>query len=46
MAHHDTNDNKKMDFITDDPSFSDADYPYFTPQGKAVIDKDKITEGK
>lgn len=42
MNHRDTNGNQSYDFITDGPQFADADWPYFTPKGKAVIDPAKI----
>lgn len=44
MTHRDTNDNQTFDFAPDGPAFADADYPYFTPKGEAVIDKAKMTE--
>lgn len=42
MNHRDTNGNKEYDFVTDGPSFADADWPYFTPKGKAVVDMAKF----
>lgn len=43
MNHRDTNDNKQYDFFTGEAEFADADWPYFTPKGKPVIDPAKIT---
>lgn len=42
MNHRDSNGNKTYDFVTKGASFADADWPYFTPKGRPVIDPDIV----
>lgn len=42
MNHRDSNGNKNYDFVTKGASFADADWPYFTPKGRPVIDPDIV----
>lgn len=44
MNHRDTNNTETYDFVTDGPAFADADWPYFTPRGKAVTDTAPIAD--
>lgn len=42
MNHRDSNDNRNYDFVTEGAGFADADWPYFTPNGRPVIDPDIV----